>query len=134
MSLLLSIGTGQIDGQEVSAAAVHVQRNVPRPPMRRSPPRRGPPPRWRGSPPRYNRDRRRFEYMLYYYALVPLYDVYLTHSFVVLSSSMVNISKPIAIQDQFRIQRQIKPLYKFLKDKMKMFCLLSNQRYNMGLA
>ncbi|KAH9490040.1 RNA-binding protein with serine-rich domain 1-A, partial [Bulinus truncatus] len=50
---------GQIDGQEVTAAAVHVQRNPTRPPARRSPPRRGgPPPRWRASPPRFNRDRR----------------------------------------------------------------------------
>ncbi|KAK3768200.1 hypothetical protein RRG08_031735 [Elysia crispata] len=51
---------GQIDGQEVTAAAVHIQRNPVRPPLRRSPIRRGgPPPRWRNSPPRFNRDRRR---------------------------------------------------------------------------
>ena len=51
---------GQIDGQEVSCAAILPQRPVARPP-RRSPPPRGPPPRWggrRNSPPRY-RDRRR---------------------------------------------------------------------------
>ena len=60
ISLLFS-WTGQIDGQEVTAAAIHLQRNPVRPPIRRSPMRRGggPPPRWRGgSPGRYNRDRR----------------------------------------------------------------------------
>ena len=49
---------GQIDGQEISAAAVLPPRVISRP--RRSPPRR-PPPRWeRPSPPRGSyRDRRR---------------------------------------------------------------------------
>lgn len=42
---------GQIDGQEVTAAAVHMPRPA-RVPPRRSPPRR-PPPRWRNSPPRF---------------------------------------------------------------------------------
>ncbi|ESP04043.1 hypothetical protein LOTGIDRAFT_156651 [Lottia gigantea] len=48
---------GQIDGQEVSAAAILQQRPPPRYPMRRSPPhhRRGPPPRWHNSPPRFRR-------------------------------------------------------------------------------
>jgi len=51
---------GQIDGQEIICAAVLPLREPPRP-RRRSPIRRGPPPRWVGrpSPPRLNRDRRR---------------------------------------------------------------------------
>ncbi|KAG7166642.1 RNA-binding protein with serine-rich domain 1-B-like [Homarus americanus] len=47
---------GQIDGQEITAAPVLIPRQLP--PRRRSPlpmpPRRGPPPRWGRSPPRYN--------------------------------------------------------------------------------
>ena len=44
--------SGQIDGQEITAGAVHMPRPPVRPPPRRSPPRR-PPPRWRNSPPRF---------------------------------------------------------------------------------
>ena len=55
------IVSGQVDGQEVTAAAVLAPRPA-RPPVRRSPirrsPMRRPPPRWRASPPRY-RGRRR---------------------------------------------------------------------------
>lgn len=48
--------TGQIDGQEITAAAVLTQRLRP-PPRRLSPPRRmpPPPPMWRRSPPRMRR-------------------------------------------------------------------------------
>ena len=46
------VHSGQIDGQEITAGAVHLPRPIVRPPIRRSPPRR-PPPRWRNSPPRF---------------------------------------------------------------------------------
>lgn len=53
---LIVLKTGQIDGQEITAAAVLTQRVRP-PPRRLSPPRRmpPPPPMWRRSPPRMRR-------------------------------------------------------------------------------
>lgn len=63
MNLFLFLFLAQIDGQEITAAAVL----APRPTRvipRRSPIRRLPP-RWRPSPPRF-RDRRRFVFSSFY--------------------------------------------------------------------
>jgi len=60
---------GQIDGQEVTAATVHVPKPQPRPIRRSPPPPRRPPPsgRWRPSPPR---PRRRWSCALWHLSVV----------------------------------------------------------------
>jgi hypothetical protein len=57
LALFFICCTGQIDGQEVTAATVHVPKPQPRPP------RRSPPPPRRGPPP--PRSRRRYGHQFY---------------------------------------------------------------------